>query len=73
VTDKRLTARQLVRVLREHGCTMVRQQGSHQRWAAHGGHCKTTVPVHPGETLGIGLVNRIERDMAHCLGEGWLS
>ena len=36
------------------------------------GHCQTSVPVHPGETLGIGLMNKIEADMEHCLGEGWI-
>ena len=73
MTDRRLTARQLVRELRAHGCRLVRQVGSHQRWETASGHCKTVVPVHRGETLGIGLMNRIERDLEHCLGEGWLS
>jgi hypothetical protein len=48
-----------------------RKPSSHRRWE-YNGHCKTTVPVHPGEVLGIGLMNKIERDMEHCLGEGWL-
>jgi predicted RNA binding protein YcfA (HicA-like mRNA interferase family) len=66
-----MTARELVRLLRSKGCEMERQRGSHQRWRC--GTCVTTVPVHAGETLGIGLLNKIEADLAPCLGEGWLS
>ncbi|MDP8930063.1 MAG: hypothetical protein M3O70_16215 [Actinomycetota bacterium] len=49
----------------------VRQRGSHVRTRC--AECFTTVLVHPGGTLGIGLMNEIERDCEPCLGEGWLS
>lgn len=29
--------------------------------------------MHAGETLGIGLLNRIEKDLEPCLGDGWLT
>ncbi len=51
------------------GCVQVRQRGSHVRMRC--AECFTTIPVHRGENLGIGLMNKIERDCEPCLGEGW--
>lgn len=72
MTSKRLTGTEVVRRLRRIGCIEKRGRGSHKRFESPDGHCKTTVPVHRGETLGIGLMNAIEKDMEHCLGKGWL-
>jgi predicted RNA binding protein YcfA (HicA-like mRNA interferase family) len=65
-----LTARKLLRVLKAYGCAEVRRKGSHVR--ARCGKCSTTVPSHRGEDIGTGLLAKIERDLAPCLGEGWL-
>lgn len=65
-----MTARELRRILRSKGCVEVRQKGSHLRVRC--GTCSTSIPVHKGEDLGIGLLQKIERDLAPCLGEGWL-
>jgi len=65
-----MTARELRRILKSKGCVEVRQRGSHLRVRC--GECLTTVPVHKGEDLREGLLRRIERDLAPCLGEGWL-
>ena len=64
------SARDLLRLLRSLGCVEVRQKGSHVRVRC--GSCSTTVPVHPGEELGKGLIAQIERDLELCLGKGWL-
>lgn len=49
---------------------MVRQQGSHQIWRC--GNCTTVVPAH-GKEVAAGTVRNIQRDLAPCLGEGWLA
>jgi len=48
---------------------MVRQKGSHQRWDV--GSCSATVPV--ATEIAPGTVRNIERQLAPCLGEGWLT
>jgi predicted RNA binding protein YcfA (HicA-like mRNA interferase family) len=64
------TSRTLRRLLKDLGCIEVRQNGSHLRVEC--GTCVTTVPVHAGETLPIGTLKKIERDLEACLGKGWL-
>jgi predicted RNA binding protein YcfA (HicA-like mRNA interferase family) len=70
IHTRRVTAKDLRRVLRSRGCVEVRQKGSHLRVEC--GSCVTTVPVHAGEDLGPGLLRRIERDLEPCLGKGWV-
>ena len=65
-----MTAKDLRRILRSHGCIETRQRGSHVRVEC--GACVTTVPMHAGEDLGPGLLRQIERDLEPCLGKGWL-
>ena len=65
-----MTAKALRRLLRERGCVEVRQKGSHIRIQC--GACVTTVSVHAGEDIGVGLLRKIERDLESCLGKGWL-
>lgn len=65
-----MTGAGLLRVLRAHGCVVIRRRGSHVRVRC--GTCVTTVPVHAGEDLDPGLLARIRRDLAPCLGKGWL-
>lgn len=67
-----MRANEVTKKLASLGCVALRQKGSHIRFASPCGKCHTTVPVHAGEDLGIGLLKQIQRDMAPCLGEGWL-
>lgn len=60
------------------GGQMVRQVGSHRRYAAtyqdaegNEAWVATTVPQHPGD-IPIGTLRAIERDMKPAFGEGWL-
>jgi predicted RNA binding protein YcfA (HicA-like mRNA interferase family) len=67
-----MTAREVLRVLTTLGCVVLRQKGSHIRVVSPRGKCHTTVPNHAGERLGVGLLKAIQRQMAPCLGPGWL-
>lgn len=53
-----LTARQLLRVLHEHGFREVGQRGSHVKLRHDDGRY-TTVPVHAGRTIPTGLLRAI--------------
>ncbi|MGH9278196.1 MAG: type II toxin-antitoxin system HicA family toxin [Acidimicrobiales bacterium] len=64
-----MTATRLRRILRQKDCIEVRQSGSHL--IVRCGTCQTVVPVHTGD-LPNGTLRAIERDLAPCLGEGWL-
>jgi predicted RNA binding protein YcfA (HicA-like mRNA interferase family) len=66
-----MKARELLRVLNQLGCVQLRQKGSHLRIQC--GECFTTVPVHAGEDIKLGTLKSIERQLAPCLGEGWLT
>ncbi len=65
-----MTGRELLRIVTRLGCEIVRQRGSHVRVRCS--WCRTSVPVHAGEDLKVGLMSKIERDLAPCLGPGWL-
>lgn len=65
-----MKARELLKILRNKKCVELRQKGSHIRIQC--GNCHTTVPNHPGEELGIGLLKAIKKDLEPCLGKGWL-
>ena len=65
-----MTARALIRRLRERGCEPVRQRGSHQIWRC--GNCQTVVPLHAGD-IPAGTLRSIERDLEACLGSKWLA
>lgn len=58
----RLRGRELIRALQKGGFEVVRVKGSHH-FLQHADGRHTTVPVHPGETLGPGLFNKILRDI----------
>jgi predicted RNA binding protein YcfA (HicA-like mRNA interferase family) len=68
-----VTAREVVRRLLDHGCTKVRQKGSHARFASPCGKCAVTVPMHAGRVIPRGTLKSIERAMEPCLGPNWLS
>ncbi|HVQ92656.1 MAG TPA: type II toxin-antitoxin system HicA family toxin [Mycobacteriales bacterium] len=71
-------AREVNRRIEELGGWLVRQVGSHQRYAARykvadgEAAAYTTVPQHGGD-IPIGTLRAIERDLAPAFGKGWLS
>lgn len=52
---------------------MLRQRGSHQRWALTQGErtYHTTVPMHRGD-IPPGTLHAIEKHLEPALGKGWL-
>ena len=52
----------LVSILKKQGFVQVRQKGSHVRLEHPDGR-KTSIPVHPGESVGKGLLRKILRDV----------
>lgn len=57
-----LTAKNLIKIIRRCGFYFVRQKGSHQIWK-HGDGRWTTIPIHPGENIGRGLLRKILNDL----------
>jgi len=56
-----ISARELIIILEKQGFQNIHQKGSHVR-LVHSDGRKTTVPVHTGENVGIGLLRKILRD-----------
>lgn len=56
-----VTGKALVAALRKAGFEVVRIKGSHN-FLRHRDGRTTVVPVHPGETIGPGLISKILRD-----------
>mgnify|MGYP001561429208 CR=1 FL=1 len=56
------TVRKVCKALAELGFELVRQKGSHLRFAHPDGR-KTTVPSHSGEDIGPKLLNKIVKDI----------
>lgn len=56
-----ISAKRLIRMLERLGFVEVRQKGSHLRLEHPDGR-KTTIPVHSGENVGVGLLRKILRD-----------
>lgn len=65
-----MTARELRKILKAHGCVELRQKGSHL--FVQCGKCTTVVVVKKGEDLRTGTLRAIERQLEPCLGKGWL-
>ncbi len=57
----RLTGKEVITALRKIDFDVIRIRGSHHFVQHPDGRC-TVVPVHSGETLGIGLLNQILKD-----------
>ncbi len=55
-------ARILLQLLTKQGFFIVRQESSHVRMQHKDGR-RTTIPVHSGEKVGIGLLRKILRDV----------
>jgi predicted RNA binding protein YcfA (HicA-like mRNA interferase family) len=58
----RVTGKELLTALGKLGFQVIRVRGSHH-FVKHTDGRRTVVPVHPGETLGPGLLNSILRDV----------
>lgn len=58
----RLRGKELIAILRRSGFQVVRVRGSHYFLRHEDGRC-TVIPVHAGETIGPGLLNKILRDV----------
>ena len=58
----RVTGAHVVRALRKVGFELVRQRGSHAIMKHPDGR-STVVPIHGGETIGVGLMSKIQRDV----------
>ncbi len=58
----RVTSAQVVRSLRKVGFEVVRQRGSHVIMKHPDGR-GTVVPIHRGETIGVGLMSKIRKDV----------
>lgn len=57
-----IRGKDLIRILQKKGFIVVRQKGSHARLEHRDGR-KTSVPVHSGESVGIGLLRKILHDV----------
>jgi Predicted periplasmic or secreted lipoprotein len=57
-----ISSRKLLKILKKEGFVQARQKGSHLRLEHPDGR-KTTVPIHPGEKIGIGLLAKILKDV----------
>jgi predicted RNA binding protein YcfA (HicA-like mRNA interferase family) len=67
-----VTSREVIQKLESRGAKRVRQKGSHAFYRSSCGRCVTVVPIHKGEDVGVGLLRKIQKDMAPCYGERWL-
>jgi predicted RNA binding protein YcfA (HicA-like mRNA interferase family) len=56
-----LKGKELIRILKNHGFELVRTRGSHHSMR-HADGRYTVVPVHAGETIGVGLLLKILKD-----------
>lgn len=58
-----MTGAHVVQSLRKVGFPVVRQRGSHVIMKHPDGR-STVVPIHSGETVGVGLLSKIQKDIA---------
>ncbi len=58
----RVTGDHVVRALKKAGFEIARQRGSHV-FIKHPDGRGTVVPIHGGETLGVGLMSKIQKDV----------
>lgn len=56
-----IRGKELITILIKQGFKQVHQKGSHAR-LEHSDGRKTTVPIHSGENVGVGLLRKILRD-----------
>jgi len=58
---RRMTASEVISILRSHGFDMVSQKGSHQKWRNSETRTQVIVPMHKGKELPIGTLSAIQR------------
>jgi len=58
----RITGREMLRALKKAGFEVIRIKGSHHFLEHTDGRC-TVVPIHRGETIGLGLLSKILNDI----------
>lgn len=56
-----INSKELIKILEKQGFEQVHQKGSHVRMKHPDGR-RTTIPVHGGEKVGVGLLRKILRD-----------
>jgi predicted RNA binding protein YcfA (HicA-like mRNA interferase family) len=56
-----IRGKELISILEKQGFRQIHQKGSHVR-LEHSDGRKTTVPLHSGEKVGVGLLRKILRD-----------
>ena len=61
MTQPMLKASEVIKALEKHGFVKIRQKGSHVRLRHEDGRV-TSVPNHPGQDIGKGLLRKILRD-----------
>ena len=64
----RITGRKVIASLQKVGFRVVRVRGSHHFLQHPDGRC-TVVPLHPNETIGVGLLAKILQDAELSLGD----
>ena len=64
----RISGKKVIATLLKAGFQVVRVKGSHQFLQHPDGRC-TVVPVHSGETIGVGLLSKILHDVELSLDE----
>jgi len=57
-----IRGKDLIRILEKQGFAQIRQRGSHARLVHPDGR-KTSVPIHSGENVHLGLLRKILRDV----------
>ncbi len=57
-----IRGRELIAILKKLGFEKVHQKGSHVRMRHPDGR-RTTIPIHSGEKIGVGLLGKILRDV----------
>jgi len=55
----RMTAKELISVLKRHDYELIRSKGSHQRFYNSRTKTGVTIPAHPGKIIGPGLLKSI--------------
>ena len=63
-----IKARRLIGIIEELGFSPVRQKGSHAFFRHPDGRT-TTIPIHPREEIGRGLLRKILRDVNLSVGD----
>ncbi len=69
---RRLTAREVERILRQHGFDLVSQKGSHRKWRHPQKGLQVIVPDHRGRGLPVGTLRNIMLN-AEIPGDEWTS